>query len=255
MNTDAEWEKWGQTDPYYGVLTSARFRNVQAGSGEWDHFFATGENDIALALERVRAHVDASFEPTRALDFGCGVGRVAIPLARRAAHVVGVDVSAAMLEEARRNARRRGVGNVEFMQVDDGLSGLPGPFDFIHSLIVFQHIPVARGLLIFQRLLQLLQPGGVAALHFTYAKQRHADTFGVPPWRERLRSLAFQSLRYLQSRLSRADPVMEMNLYPISRLLYIAQAAGVQALHVEPIDHAGVWGVHLVFRKHAAPSG
>lgn len=249
MNTDTEWEKWGQADPYYGVFSDARFRKVQPGSSEWDFFFAAGERDIALALERVRAQIDASFAPARALDFGCGVGRVAIPLARQATQVVGVDVSAAMLEEARRNASRLGVGNVEFVLTDDALSGVVGPFDFIHSLIVFQHIPVARGLEIFRRLLELLQPGGMATLHFPYARQRHADSFGAPGWRERLRVRVVQSLRYLKSGLSRAEPVMEMNLYPLNALLYIAQAAGVQALQAELMDHGGVWGLHLVCRK------
>lgn len=252
MKTDTEWDKWGQTDPYYGVFSDARFRNLQAGSSAWDFFFAAGERDANLALERARAQAGAEFVPDRALDFGCGVGRVAIPLARRVGHVVGVDVSAAMLEEARRNASRLGAGNVEFVLTDDALSGVVGTFDFIHSLIVFQHIPVARGLEIFRRLLGLLQPGGVATLHFPYARQRHADSFGAPGWRERLRVRVVQSLRYLKSGLSRAEPVMEMNLYPLNSLLYIAQAAGVRALHVELLDQGGVWGVHLVLRKPLA---
>jgi SAM-dependent methyltransferase len=44
---------------------------------------------------------DGSFE---VLDAGCGTGRVAIELARRGADVVGVDVDASMIAEARRRA-------------------------------------------------------------------------------------------------------------------------------------------------------
>ena len=46
----------------------------------------------------------ASFGPRTVLDAGCGTGRVAIELARRGVHVVGVDVDPAMLDTARRKA-------------------------------------------------------------------------------------------------------------------------------------------------------
>lgn len=254
MSTDTEWEKWGQTDPYYGVFAQARFSKLKPRSSEWELLFAAGEHDIALALDRVRSLIDASFAPARALDFGCGVGRVAIPLARHVAQVVGADVSTSMLDEARLNAVRLGVSNVEFVLTDDALSGISGRFDFIHSLIVFQHIPVARGLEVFRRLLELLQPGGVASLHFTYARQRHAGTFGAPSWSKRLRASLFQSLRYVRSRFLRAAPVMEMNLYPLNHLFYVAQTAGIQTLHVELMEQGDVCGMHLVCRKPTPPS-
>ena len=41
----------------------------------------------------------------RVLDAGCGTGRVAIELARRGYHVVGVDIDPTMLDTARRKAR------------------------------------------------------------------------------------------------------------------------------------------------------
>jgi cyclopropane fatty-acyl-phospholipid synthase-like methyltransferase len=51
-----------------------------------------------------------SLEPgSTVLDMGCGTGRHAIELAKRGFEVVGVDLSAKMLEVARRNALRAGV--------------------------------------------------------------------------------------------------------------------------------------------------
>jgi SAM-dependent methyltransferase len=46
----------------------------------------------------------ASYGPTSVLDAGCGTGRVAIELSRQGYDVVGVDVDAAMLHEARTKA-------------------------------------------------------------------------------------------------------------------------------------------------------
>ena len=46
-------------------------------------------------------------EGARILDLGCGVGRLAIPLAARGYRVTCYDVSPPLLEEARRRARAR----------------------------------------------------------------------------------------------------------------------------------------------------
>ena len=43
------------------------------------------------------------------LDVGCGVGRFTIPLARNGHEVVGLDLSARMLQQARRSAQREGL--------------------------------------------------------------------------------------------------------------------------------------------------
>lgn len=45
-----------------------------------------------------------SLRPASVLDAGCGTGRVAIELVRRGVAVVGVDLDAAMLEQARHKA-------------------------------------------------------------------------------------------------------------------------------------------------------
>lgn len=50
----------------------------------------------------------------RVLDLFCGLGNFTLPLARRAAHVVGVEGSAKMVERGYENARLNGIENVEF---------------------------------------------------------------------------------------------------------------------------------------------
>src|SRR6185369_10701730 len=109
-----------------------------------------------------------------ALDFGCGVGRLTLPLARRALRVVACDVAPTMLVHARRNAESAGLHNIEFINSED-LAGLaPGEFDFICSLLVFQYIPAAAGYEILRALMALLAPGGVAAIQVTFRQPRSA---------------------------------------------------------------------------------
>ena len=105
----------------------------------------------------------------RALDFGCGVGRLVMPLASRFDEAVGVDISPSMIEIARARAQEVGVGKVSFYTTIDDV---PGMFDFAHSYIVFQHIPVSIGLRIIDAIADRLNDGGILAIHLVLVLDR-----------------------------------------------------------------------------------
>src|SRR5690606_30137204 len=100
MDTDNEWEEWNKTDPYFSVLTNPKFRRQVLTEEAREEFFNSGREDINKVMAICRQHLDPAFTPRRALDFGCGVGRLVVPLSRLAAQVVGLDVSQSMLAEA-----------------------------------------------------------------------------------------------------------------------------------------------------------
>jgi len=80
------WREIGGAD--HGGVYDDRWRRMEA-RGEWVH----GEADLV-----------SWFGPASVLDAGCGTGRVAIELDRRGVGVVGVDLDARMLDEARSKA-------------------------------------------------------------------------------------------------------------------------------------------------------
>ncbi|KYF49544.1 hypothetical protein BE08_41045 [Sorangium cellulosum] len=85
----------------------------------------------ALAMDR--AGIAAG---ERVLDVGCGMGETTLELGRRVGPggtVVGVDVSAPMLERARAAALAAGAANVAFESADAQTTALPGPFDALYS--------------------------------------------------------------------------------------------------------------------------
>jgi 23S rRNA (uracil1939-C5)-methyltransferase len=59
----------------------------------------------------------------RVLDLYCGLGNFTLPLARRAAEVVGVEGEASLINRARANAAANGIGNAQFHVAD--LSAAP----------------------------------------------------------------------------------------------------------------------------------
>jgi len=187
MSTDREWERWGKVDPYYGVITHDKFRKKNITQEAKAEFFESGRSHISHVFKVCRQHLDPDFSPKRALDFGCGTGRLVIPLAEIAEHVVGLDISESMLREAQKNCEELSLRNIDLLKSSDDLSSLNGYFDFIHAVIVFQHIPVSRGRRIFMNLLDHLKEGGICATQFTYSKAKYKSNWGVEPMARVLR--------------------------------------------------------------------
>jgi SAM-dependent methyltransferase len=242
LGTDGDWEDWGRRDPYFAVLTDPKFRRNNLTEAAKKEFFDSGRIHVDHVMRVIRRHVDTEFAPKRALDFGCGVGRVLIPWAEVAQEVVGLDVSPSMLQEAKRNCEERGISNVQLLASDDEMSLVTGVFDLIHSFIVFQHIPIDRGRAIFFKLLQHLKPGGVGALQLTYSKRHFASTYGIDPTDPRSRGTIPKSG-------DKVDPEMQMNPYNVNELLFLMQSQGIVQFHTEFVDHGGEFGLFFFFQK------
>jgi trans-aconitate methyltransferase len=243
-NSDRHWEQYGRLDPYFGVLSDEKYRSSSLTEAARAEFFESGKRHVEQVFEAIRTHLLADFHPTRAVDFGCGVGRTTIPLAEAVDEVIGIDISDSMLKEARRNAEARGVRNIVFARnIREALAGRKA--DFIHSFIVFQHIPVARGERILCDLLDHLAPGGVGAVHVTY---HAAPLVRVGHWV--LRNIPFTCNLYnvLVGRSARY-PIMQSNFYSMNRLLVILQSRQCSEAYTQLARHKRNFGAMIYFRK------
>lgn len=229
MNTDKQWEKWGQANPYFGVLSDKKFRGKNLSDDILDDFSKSGEQYIASVIGTALDFQD-SFSPNRVLDFGCGVGRLLVPLAERFNHVVGVDISPSMLAEAQKHVARFG-DRVTLCQSDDDLTRVEGDFDFIHSVIVFQHISKNRGMYIVNNLLSRLNPGGMAALHFPYRRNVSPFSKMVNFFRRYIPGV-HQAVNIFRG-LPFNDPIMEMNCYDITKLLATFHNHGIDGAYLK----------------------
>lgn len=97
----------------------------------------------------------------RIIEVGCGSGYLTTYLAHHGARAVGVDVSAGMLDLARRRARVNGVeDNTEFFDAAIETLGEPdGSFDAVIANQVLHHLEIEPAMANISR---LLKPGGVA---------------------------------------------------------------------------------------------
>ena len=74
---------------------------------------------VEWLLRLIGMRLVPEFAPMSTLEYGCGIGRLAIPFARRPGRVTAVDRSPTMLATARREADRQGTAHIEFQTPDE----------------------------------------------------------------------------------------------------------------------------------------
>lgn len=248
--TDLEWERIGARDPYYGALSDERFHKEGLSEETLDAFFQTGYDYVADIIHKIREYIAPGFVPRRTLDFGCGVGRLIIPLAEISDEVLGIDVSPSMLAEAKKNCESRSLGNVRFRKNDGTLSVLADEkFDFIHSFIVFQHIPVRKGERLVKALLAHLRKGGVCILHFTYSTKTDVFSKTLNDLKNAV-PLVASAINLARGRHF-SEPTIQMYPYNMNRILLLIQEIHTQSFFAEFTDHQGVFGLKIFFSSPA----
>ena len=183
-----------------------------------------------MVLGTIRKLITPDFTPRKALDFGCGVGRVLIQLSSVCENVVRCDDSQSMLNEASRNCENRSITNVHFVTTPDFLEKAEqeSGFDLVHSVLVFQHIPTRRGMPYLDALLSRLSPGGVVALHMNYH-----DCASLP---RRTVNWAQESIPFVHevaNIVKRRDltfPHMQMNAYDLDAVFRLMMLHGVRTV-------------------------
>jgi len=166
-----DWDAMASQNAHYYVLTWEDF--ADPARIDENRFFDTGRavvDDMLSAL-----HISPRRE-WKVLEIGCGLGRLTRRLAALAPDTIGVDVSPAMVEKARRltpSIRYDVVSGVNLAAFADST------FDLVFSFIVFQHLPSAQLTLNYvSEMARVLKPGGLVAFQ--------VPTTLVSPWRSRL---------------------------------------------------------------------
>jgi SAM-dependent methyltransferase len=237
----ADWTRLGADAPLWAVCVDPAKRD---GGWDDDEFLASGAREIASALERLDA-LGLRPEGGRALDFGCGAGRLSNALADHFDAVVGVDISAPMLAEARRLDRSG--GRIEFRLNDaPDLAGLPdASFDLVYTDLVLQHLPPALAAGYVREFARVVRPGGAMVIGVPARERRTFKglVFRYAPW---------PAIRFAQRALLGYPAPMRMHPLPADRLAALLAPAGARIAASDPYWGGDHWE-HL--RHYVAVDG
>jgi 2-polyprenyl-3-methyl-5-hydroxy-6-metoxy-1,4-benzoquinol methylase len=235
VDSDKHWIRFGQFDPYLKtVKTLDPYKLDPSLPPTSEFYFESGDRYLTDLFGEVGRCMVPGFRPKRAVDFGCSVGRIAVPLAARCESMIGVDISPEALAEAEKNAANFRVTNAQWVLSDDDLSRIDGPIDLFHSYNVLQHLPVSRGLAIIRRALALLNPAGVIAVHVPYADLASGARRAIN-WAQAHVPGVGQLANVVRGR-PRDYPHMLMNPYDLGAILSILRDRGCERVHCRFID-------------------
>ena len=215
-----DWEELASVDPLWAISSAP---SKKGGRWELDDFLRSGPREIARVLFRANS-IGLPIKRQRALDFGCGIGRLTRAMAPFFDETVGVDIAETMI------TRARGVSpGCTFWQLSD-FAFPKSHFDFIYSSHVLQHQPsreIAEGYI--ATFLEMLAPGGLLVFHAPYYLR----------FRNRIqpRRRLYRFLRYLRVP---SDRLLEMGLQPIrmlwipeERVKCVVESVGARILHTD----------------------
>lgn len=132
-----DWNERAREDPHYYVAFGRRAQD--------DAEFLATAADVVRAMRGELKRLCPSGRPRtrglKALEIGCGPGRLMLPLSSDFEEIHGTDISDEMIRLAAERLREIPHAHVHHTLQSD-LSIFPGEsFDFVYSYAVFQHIP------------------------------------------------------------------------------------------------------------------
>jgi ubiquinone/menaquinone biosynthesis C-methylase UbiE len=152
----ADWNERAREDAHYYVAFGGRDQDEQGFDATAAEVLSTIENELA------RLPANANPRTCRALEIGCGPGRLMRPLSRHFGEIHGVDVSDEMIRMARERLAEIPHAHVHATNGASLNRFADESFDFIYSYAVFQHIPSRDVVLEYMReIRRVLKPGGV----------------------------------------------------------------------------------------------
>lgn len=224
------WDGLGKVDPLWAILAYPE-RHHGGWNGHEDDFFSTGRQAVDEVMAMLAGAGATPASTARALDFGCGAGRLTQGLAGHFDRADGVDIAASMVELAREHNRAGERVEYHLNEQPDLSLFDDDSFDFLLSIIVLQHIPNALKTGYLAEFVRVLRPGGVAA--FTVPSHGDWSIEGI------VRRVPNSWQNVYRRRRYGYDDVMEFHPLKRAKVEKVLRDAGAEIFHVEQEYMAG----------------
>lgn len=246
------WQKFGEEDPLWAILTIPEMKN-----NKWDpeEFFRRGVDEVERVLKKIEA-IGANVQFGRALDFGCGVGRLTQAMAAHFDEAYGVDIAPAMIEAANKFNKFDNKCRY-YLNTKDDLSLFPdNHFDFIYSVIVLQHIHPKYSLNYMQEFLRVLRPGGLLVFQLPsgvkaeQTARKQSNLSKLYSWSKGQLHAIYQRIRQglTNTPPPTFQPRMEMHGIPKERVLAFLEQNKAVVLYIQEDGWAGSrWESYIYF--------
>jgi ubiquinone/menaquinone biosynthesis C-methylase UbiE len=219
------WDAFGRINPMGAILTE----NSQAvpWDREWNAkaFFQTGVTEIDRVMDYT-ATLPVNFARERALDFGCGIGRLTQALAAHFSEVHGIDIAPSMIQAARKFNCYGERCHYHLNPASDLRLFPDDHFEFIYSNIVLQHMEPCYSRKYIQEFIRILVPGGLLVFQLPselvkLSAAKKLIRFCVPP---KLLYL-YRNAKWCLIDFSRKKPRMELYGINKSEVVHLVENA------------------------------
>lgn len=237
----AHWNEFGKTDPLYAILTA---KDKEENRWSPEEFFAIGSTEVRELMTSIES-LGLQVPSGKALDFGCGVGRLTQSLACCFDQVCGVDIAPSMIELANGFNRYQGKCHYYVNAADDLKSFGTNEFDFIYSNITLQHIAPEFSQRYIREFIRLLAPGGLLVFQLPEAPAmtpRRSLRTGIKSLIPRALISQYRNLRY-----GDLKPVMQMYGVSKTRIVGLLAECEAEVLHIERQSMAAEGWVSYVY--------
>jgi ubiquinone/menaquinone biosynthesis C-methylase UbiE len=224
------WTKFGEQDPYWAIATEKDKKN-----GGWsdEEFFLTGTKFAKQTLQQIK-EVNTNFCLDKALDFGCGAGRITQGLSNHFKEVIGVDIASSMVALAKKKNSRP---NCSFyLNEKNDLSFLQdSSIDLVFSYITLQHMNPEYSKKYIQEFFRILKPNGLLYFQIPAKPDFLSKIYQLIPFKFKEKLLGI----YQSKKINFKSPAMEMYWIPKNEIIYLINNLGGKVEKIIPDNAVG----------------
>jgi ubiquinone/menaquinone biosynthesis C-methylase UbiE len=241
------WDAYGAEDPLWAILTVPEFKG-----GKWDPetFFDNGVQEIGEQMAIINS-LGLELRHGRALDFGCGVGRLTQALCRHFNECHGVDIAPSMIQAARAFNQHGDKCHYHLNEAANLSLFTDNQFDFIYTVIVLQHMQPIYSRHYIEEFMRVLAPGGLLVFQLPSELVTPPPALPQPsptrplPFSQTLRQLYGRARQRLNTRRTPPlqpqpfQPRMEMYAIPQAEVIALLRQSGCLVREIKPDAWAG----------------